>query len=158
MTRSSVLTVAALFSISATLSAAWVHAPFIRGDANRNGEVDVSDAVAMLDYLFQGSSNLDGDCLAAADANADQALDISDPIFILNYLFLGGTEPPAPFPAEGLASEESVLDCQKYEPDPPIVPTTPVVEYPALDLFPVENSWNSWGLYDFGTFTFTGGW
>jgi hypothetical protein len=77
---------------------------FRRGDCNDDGEVDISDPVATLAYLFLGSEDLG--CLDAADADDSGEADISDAIYLLTFLFLGGPAPEEPF-----------LDCG---PDPTI--------------------------------------
>jgi predicted outer membrane repeat protein len=69
---------------------------FIRGDANDDGGVDLSDAIGILQYQFLAGEK--PKCMDAADADDTGAIDLSDPIFILNYLFLAGTHPPAPGP------------------------------------------------------------
>ena len=66
---------------------------FIRGDANMDGILDVSDAVKGLLHLFRDDSL---NCQDAVDVNDDGKLDISDPIFLLNYLFKGGQQIPPP--------------------------------------------------------------
>lgn len=67
---------------------------FLRGDANGDGLVDISDALFDLFFLFQG---IDGPpCMDAADADDTGEIDITDPVYILSFLFLGGTAPPAP--------------------------------------------------------------
>lgn len=68
---------------------------FVRGDANGDGGVDVSDAVSLLEHLFVFGSI---PCRDAGDANDDGSLDISDAIYVLSYLFGGGATPAAPFP------------------------------------------------------------
>ncbi len=73
---------------------------FVRGDANDDGKVDISDAIFTLGCLFQGTRC--PECPDAADIQDDGALDISDPIALLNYLFLEGPRPSAPFPDCGL--------------------------------------------------------
>jgi hypothetical protein len=75
---------------------------FIRGDSNLDGQIDISDPVAILDYLFQGEQC---PCPLASDANADAALDIADAIAQLGFLFSSGAAPPAPFPDCGMAPE-----------------------------------------------------
>jgi len=73
---------------------------FIRGDANKDDGVDVSDPVFLIDYLFRlGAVPA---CLDAADSNNDTAVDLSDPIWLLNYLFQGGPQPSEPFPQAGV--------------------------------------------------------
>jgi hypothetical protein len=77
---------------------------FIRGNANDDVSVDLSDTVWILSELFLG-----GDptlCKDAADVNDDSVIDISDPISILNFLFLGTLpEIPPPFDACGADPE-----------------------------------------------------
>ena len=67
---------------------------FYRGDANADGGRDLSDAVFVLDWLFQGG--VSPVCEKAADSNDDGQIDLSDAVFVLNYLFLGGRAPPTP--------------------------------------------------------------
>lgn len=69
---------------------------FLRGDCNEDGGVDVSDAVCILAWLFQGRAT--PGCRAAANTNGDAQEDISDAIHLLDHLFLGGPAPVAPFP------------------------------------------------------------
>lgn len=84
---------------------------FIRGDADLNGAVQLTDAVYTLTSLFLGGGPLP--CLDAADANDVGRVDISDPIFVLTYLFLGGPEPPPPFPEAGEdLSPQTALGCE----------------------------------------------
>ena len=73
---------------------------FVRGDANKDDGVDISDPVYLLDYIFRGGKV--PPCQDAADANNDTRLDISDPIWLLNYLFKGGPQPSEPFPQAGV--------------------------------------------------------
>ena len=68
--------------------------PFVRGDANGDATVNISDATAMLNWLFMGAD--EPGCVASNDSNADGAINISDPTHLLNFLFLGGPAPPAP--------------------------------------------------------------
>ena len=73
---------------------------FVRGNSNNDSEVDISDPVFSLNFLFLGG--LRPVCLDAVDANNDSSLDITDPIFTLNFLFLGGRPIPPPYPQCGL--------------------------------------------------------
>jgi hypothetical protein len=73
--------------------------PFLRGDANADGVVDLSDAVFMLESLCHRGIALP--CEAAADSNRDGVINISDAVYSLEYMFSGGPPPPAPFPACG---------------------------------------------------------
>ncbi|MGQ9589532.1 MAG: fibronectin type III domain-containing protein [Planctomycetota bacterium] len=61
---------------------------YLRGDANADLALNISDPIALLSFLFLG-----GDpppCAEVGDANADGRLDLSDAVFVLAYLFLGG--------------------------------------------------------------------
>ncbi len=73
--------------------------PFVRGDANGSGVVDVADAITLLDHLF--SSGVAPTPVDSGDATSDGALDIADAIFVLTYLFAEGPAPAAPFPSPG---------------------------------------------------------
>jgi len=86
---------------------------WIRGDANASGQVDISDAVTILLYLFLGTpASLT--CLESADIEAGGAIDIGDPIQLLGYLFRGGSPPAAPYPACGSAAPAH--GCESFTP------------------------------------------
>lgn len=81
--------------------------PFIRGDANADGFVNVSDVNLLWNYLFNGGVDWIP-CEDAGDVNNDGKLDISDPTSLWNYLFLGTSPPPeAPFPNCGTDQYDS---------------------------------------------------
>jgi hypothetical protein len=86
---------------------------FVRGDANADDRVDMTDAVAVLYFLFNGWSGFP--CREAADINEDGAIDISDAIHLLGYLFLGRPAPPFPYPDCG-AVTPPVLGCESHPP------------------------------------------
>ncbi|MBI4604155.1 MAG: IPT/TIG domain-containing protein [Planctomycetes bacterium] len=84
--------------------------PFVRGNANNDANVDLSDAVFTLNYLFAGGAT--PVCLDAADANDVGSVDLSDPIYLLNFLFQGGNPIPPPYPAPGTDPTPDVIgDC-----------------------------------------------
>lgn len=97
---------------------------FVRGDANADGSVDLSDAIWTLHYLFIGGPPLV--CLDAADAGDSGSLDISDPIWILAWIFLGGPAPPSPSPSAlkylledcGTDPTPDALGCAAFPPCP----------------------------------------
>lgn len=74
---------------------------FVRGRVNADDNVDISDAVSLLSWLFSGGPAPRP--LAAGDVNADGAWDLSDAIYLLDFLFQGGPVIPAPFPEPGPA-------------------------------------------------------
>lgn len=57
----------------------------VRGDANLDHMVDVSDAIMILGYLTQGKAI---SCSRAADVNADGRLSLVDPVRLIRFLFL----------------------------------------------------------------------
>ena len=86
----------------------------VRGDANGDGTVDLSDAIHSWGYLFTGSAELL--CLKAADANDDGELDISDGLRTLGYLFQGEGPLSEPFPTCGFDPTADDLTCESYPP------------------------------------------
>lgn len=82
---------------------------FLRGDANDDRSVGISDAAFVLCFVFQGCET--PACLDAGDANDDGAVDVSDAVSILTYLFLGGAPLPHPFPGCGEDPSADALDC-----------------------------------------------
>lgn len=86
---------------------------FLRGDSNDDGSVDISDAVAVLGYLFQGGNA--PYCADAADANDDGQVDIGDPILILRSLFQRSARIRPPYPRAGHDRTPDELDCDIYE-------------------------------------------
>ncbi len=61
------------------------------GDANGDESIDISDAVAILQYLFSGYTP--PVVLSVLDTNGDTSVNIADAVYLLSYLFAGG-EPP----------------------------------------------------------------
>ena len=68
---------------------------FLRGDFDRDLEVNLTDAIGCAAYLFQQGPA--PTCPDAADINDDGILDVSDPVYTIFHLYLGGTQPPPPF-------------------------------------------------------------
>jgi nitrous oxidase accessory protein NosD len=64
---------------------------YICGDANDDGDVNVSDAVYIINYIFTGGPAPDP--LASAEVNCDGDVNVSDAVWIINYIFTGGNEP-----------------------------------------------------------------
>jgi hypothetical protein len=72
---------------------------FRRGDADGNRNLELTDAVRILNFLFLGTGVLN--CFEAADSDDNGTLELTDAIRILNFLFIGGAarppESPGPF-------------------------------------------------------------
>ena len=63
------------------------------GDANDDGNVNVTDALWIINYIFVG-----GDPpvqFYLADVNVDDIVNITDAVYLINYIFRGGSEPCA---------------------------------------------------------------
>lgn len=86
-------------------------ARFIRGDANDDEDLDISDPIRVLNFIFFRTERVV--CQKAADANDDGRLDISDAFYILNYLFKGGPILPQPYPNPGVDPTRDDLPCNK---------------------------------------------
>ncbi len=90
---------------------------FVRGNANADGDVDISDAISIIAWLFGGETEVPPPCLDAADANDDGETDISDAVWLLSWLFRGGAPPGAPFPDCGEDPiDDDPLDCELFAP------------------------------------------
>jgi hypothetical protein len=64
---------------------------YITGDANRDGKINASDVVYLINYLFiHGPAPVP---LEAGDANCDAKISASDVVFLINYLFISGPPP-----------------------------------------------------------------
>jgi hypothetical protein len=73
------------------------------GDMNQDGEYNLSDPIATLNFLFIGGESppppcgdntiLDAANLTLLDSNDDGAINLSDPVYDLNFLFVGGPRP-----------------------------------------------------------------
>jgi hypothetical protein len=95
------------------------HRKFLRGDADSNGRVNLTDAQYLLSHLtgrvwYSSSGGIQITklpCEKSADADDSGRLDLTDPIYILNYLFLGGPQPPAPFPTTFVDPSPDRLSC-----------------------------------------------
>lgn len=100
---------ATLFFLAFFSLPAAAGADFVRGDANDDGSIDITDGVFTLNWLFAGGA--DPGCLSAADANDNGQVDLSDAVYTLGFLFMGGRAPPAPFPGCGPDSTADGLGC-----------------------------------------------
>lgn len=86
---------------------------FIRGDSNDDGELNISDPIDSIEYLFGGDAN-PPHCMKSVDANDDGRYDISDPVAVLNFLFSGGPEPNPPLGVCSFDETEDDLSCDSY--------------------------------------------
>jgi hypothetical protein len=66
---------------------------FIRGDCSNDGDIDIQDAVLLLNLMFSGVAV---DCLDASDVNDDGVINLVDPVYELLFIMGLGPVPPAP--------------------------------------------------------------
>ncbi len=87
---------------------------FVRGDANADGQLDISDPISTLLFLFPPTPfGAFLPCMNAADVNVDGLIDIGDPIGLLGHLFDPLAPPmPQPFPLCAPDPFLSGLECQ----------------------------------------------
>lgn len=116
---SSVVAAIAFIAVAAAApTAASAQERFLRGDANVDGKVDISDGYVVLNALFLGTSEIL--CEDAADSDDNGTVDVADSINTLNYLFRGTGHIPAPFPEPGLDTTTDSLSCLvSFEGTPP---------------------------------------
>jgi len=69
------------------------------GDCNKDGTVDLADALSLADWLFSGGPA--PNCATACDVNGDGNLDLGDTVYTLYFLFVGGSAPIQPAPGSG---------------------------------------------------------
>ena len=91
--------------------AAQEETPFLRGDVNLSGVVDISDPVSVLFGLFRADFDLL--CEKAADFDDSGTLDVTDAIVGLAYLFQEGPPPAEPFPGCGFDPSSDTLTCDE---------------------------------------------
>lgn len=81
---------ALVFAISGGSAAAN---PYLPGDANSSGAVDIDDVVHLIDYIFSaGPAPVP---IEAGDADCSNEVDIDDVVYLIAYIFDGGPEPCA---------------------------------------------------------------
>jgi len=80
---------------------------FTRGDTDRNGSINLTDAIVILNHLFQGVAV--PDCHDALDTDDTGVVDMTDAIYLLDHLFRGGPPLPAPYPDPGVDGTADTL-------------------------------------------------
>lgn len=85
--------------------------PYLAGDMNSDGDVDISDPLYLALALF-GDGDEELACEIAADLNDDEAVTIADAVALIDYLFQGGEPPADPYPdCAFFDSEVDPLSC-----------------------------------------------
>jgi len=91
-------------------------APFVRGDANADGKVNIADPIWIMNQLFLAGP--ESPCASAADANDDGQVSTVDAVYLATYLFQHGAVPAVPFPACGADGTADSLTCEAFAPCP----------------------------------------
>jgi hypothetical protein len=65
--------------------------PYVPGDANGSGDIDIDDVVYLIAYIFSGGPPPDP--LEAGDADCSGDIDIDDVVYLIAYIFSGGPAP-----------------------------------------------------------------
>jgi hypothetical protein len=86
---------------------------FLRGDADSNGRVNLTDAIFVVRRLFQGGS--EPTCGDAADFDDDGVLSLTDVILTVAFLFQGVdlSQPPGPFECGPDPSDDDLGECKE---------------------------------------------
>ena len=66
----------------------------VSGDADGNGQITISDAVFLINYIFSGGPAPTP--VLSGDADCSKLVTISDAVFLINYIFSGGPAPCRP--------------------------------------------------------------
>ncbi len=85
---------------------------FRRGDANADGDLNLTDAIFILGALFLGEAA--PTCADAADTDDSGEVNVTDAVLLLNHLFSGGPAPAAPFAECGVDSTLDELSCDSF--------------------------------------------
>ncbi len=64
------------------------------GDANGDNQLNVGDAVFLINYIFKGGPAPNP--VEAGDANCDGQVNVGDAVYLIAYVFSGGSEPCCP--------------------------------------------------------------
>ena len=82
------------FTKAAVASISILADPFILGDVNEDGIIDIGDVVFLITYLYKGGPAPDP--VRAGDVNCDDIVDIGDVVYLVSYLYKGGPPPGCP--------------------------------------------------------------
>ena len=87
---------------------------FRRGDSDRNGIVELTDGIRVLNFLFTGGpAPL---CQDAADTDDNGKIELTDAVACFGFLFLGAEPPPSPGPIDcGRDPTDDDFNCEEYD-------------------------------------------
>jgi hypothetical protein len=85
---------AVAFSENHDICLGWITGWGNCGDVNNDTQVNVSDAVLIINYVFIGGPPPDPN-IACGDVNEDHFVNVSDAVYLINFIFIGGSPPDA---------------------------------------------------------------
>ncbi len=65
----------------------------IPGDANNDDQINVGDAVYLINYIFRSGPGPIPYPVCSGDANGDCTSNVGDAVYLINYVFKGGPPP-----------------------------------------------------------------
>lgn len=79
--------------VTTDLDSVWVEVtmPYLPGDADGSGAVDIDDVVFLISYIF--SAGPPPDPIESGDADCSGEIDIDDVVYLIAYIFTGGPAP-----------------------------------------------------------------
>ena len=87
--------------------------PYVAGDANSDGRIDIADGIRLLGYLWRGGAA--PACLAAGDFNGDGAVDTTDAIALIYWQLqpeIEGAPFPGPIGNGECMEHDTELECE----------------------------------------------
>ncbi len=73
--------------------AQWTLLPGFCGDVDRNFQINLADAVSLINFLFR--SDVNEPLMSSVDVTCDGRTNITDAVYLVNYIFSGGPAPCA---------------------------------------------------------------
>ncbi len=84
------------FALNAGYWQNFAAADFICGDVDGSNQIDITDAVFLVNYIF--ASGAAPDPLERGDVDCSNQIDITDAVYLVNYIFASGAAPCAACP------------------------------------------------------------
>ncbi len=78
-------------TVSTDIDSLYFELPYIPGDADGSGGIDIDDVVFLIEYIFSGGPAPNP--LAAGDADCSGSVDIDDVVHLIEYIFSSGPAP-----------------------------------------------------------------
>lgn len=86
---------------------------FIRGDANQDLVIDITDPIFLLNSLYGDQKGVRPPCIDACDVNDSGMVDLSDAVYLLIFLFRDGSAPPLPGTRLGIDWTPDPFGCDR---------------------------------------------